>query len=312
MASKKAPNICLGAFCIFSNGLICGYKLWHTFTMQFNFNTYQPGNSCVHQTDARAKLILLLTYSLTLFFVQSWMGLFICTALCLLLCGVARVSLSGMLKLLGPLYVILAFTLIFNTFSFDSVGQQLYGLGNVSAGLFADKSPVILVGSLSFMPAGFARGCFYVLRILLLMLASLLVTFTTTSNDLINALYDFLRPLKRFRFPAEDVATMISIAIRFIPLTAEELARVYAAQKARGAHFSEGNLLVRMKAWLPVLVPLFVGLFRRANALALAMESRCYGMGQERTQLHLRTFSRASLFILMTGVLLCVSLAVFL
>lgn len=281
--------------------------------MQFSISTYISGDSFIHRCDARVKLVLLLAYSITLFFVQTWTGLFLYIALCLIACVIARVPAGRLFALLIPLSVILAFTLIFNSFAFDvsKVGDA-YGLGDVSAGVFASFEPVALFGTFGFVPVGFARGCFFVLRIMFLVFASLVVTFTTTSNDLIDALNDFLRPLRIFHVPTDDIATIVSIAIRFIPITAEEAMRVYAAQKSRGASFDEGGLFKRIKAWQPILIPLFVGLFRRSENLALAMESRCYGLSEERTRLHPHSFTLGAAGALVVGVALFVACALWL
>ncbi|MEG2557938.1 MAG: energy-coupling factor transporter transmembrane component T [Raoultibacter sp.] len=281
--------------------------------MQINLNTYIPGVTPFHTCDARVKLVLLLAYSITLFFVHTWTGLFVCIASFAIAVLVARLPFFQLLKLLVPVYFILAFTLIFNSFAFDaaSLGQS-YGLGAVSAGFLEGVQPFTLFGTFCFVPAGFARGCFYVLRIVLLVLASLVVTYTTTSNALIDALQSFLRPLRALHVPTDDIATMFSIALRFIPVTAEEFSRVHAAQWARGSTFDEGSLWSRLHAWQTVLIPLFVGLFRRADNLAIAMESRCYGAEATRTQLHPQSFTLCSAVVLVCGIAGCVLVAVLL
>ncbi|MEG0071896.1 MAG: energy-coupling factor transporter transmembrane component T [Raoultibacter sp.] len=273
-------------------------------------STYIPGTTPIHTCDARVKLVLLLAYSLTLFFVHTWVGLSLCVVMFAVAVAVARLPLSRLMKLLIPVYFILAFTLLFNSFTLDaaSLGQS-YGLGAVSSGFLEGVAPVPLLGSFCFVPAGFARGCFYALRIILLVLASLVVTYTTTSNALIDALQSFLRPLRAFHVPTDDIATMFSIALRFIPVTAEEFSRVRAAQWARGSAFDEGRLTKRLRAWQTVLIPLFVGLFRRADNLAIAMESRCYGASPTRTQLHPQAFTLRSAAILTCGIALCALLA---
>ncbi|MEG0070565.1 MAG: energy-coupling factor transporter transmembrane component T [Raoultibacter sp.] len=279
--------------------------------MQINVSTYIPGTTPIHTCDARVKLVLLLAYSITLFFVHTWAGLGICGALFALAVVVARLPFGRLLKLLVPVYFILAFTLLFNSFAFDatSVGQS-YGLGSVSAGFLEGAEPTLLFGTFCFVPAGLARGCFYSLRIILLVLASLVVTYTTTSNALIDALQSFLRPLRAFHVPTDDIATMFSIALRFIPVTAEEFTRIHAAQWARGSAFDGGSLWRRLRAWQTVLIPLFVGLFRRADNLAIAMESRCYGAEPVRTHLHPRVFSLCSAAALVGGVAACTVIAV--
>lgn len=281
--------------------------------MQFSVSIYIPGTTPVHRLDARVKLVLLLAYSITLFFVHTWTGLGICVAACLAAMLLAKVPLRRMFTLMIPVYVILAFTLVFNSFTLDIAHVAAgYGIGDVSAGVFAGVAPIPLVGSFGFVPAGFARGGFYVLRIVFLVLASFVVCFTTTSNDLTDALNDFLKPLRAFHVPTQDIAMMVSIALRFIPVTAEEFAQVRAAQWARGASFSTGSIIERLRAWQTVLIPLFVGLFRRADNLAVAMEARCYGMGDARTELNPRRFAGTSLAVLVFGLGACIVLGVLL
>lgn len=281
--------------------------------MRFALNTSLAGTSVIHRMDARVKLVLLLAYTITLFLVNTWVGLSICIVLCLAACLVAQVPASRLFKLLLPVYIILAFTIIFNSFSFDVTHMnQNYGLGDVSSGLLAEVEPIAFWGNFGFVPAGFARGCFYALRIVFLVFASLVVSFTTSSSNLIDALNDFLKPLRLLRVQTDDIAMMISIALRFIPVTAEELFRIRDAQLSRGASFEEGSIFRRIMAWQPVMIPLFVSLFRRADNLATAMEARCYGLSESRSRLHPQPFTLRSAAILIGGIAFCVSLSIFL
>ncbi len=283
--------------------------------MRINVSSYIPGTSFVHTCDARVKIVLLAAFSVTLFFVDTWRGLGFCAVLFVAVALASGVSVRRLLGLLVPVYVIAMFAVIFNGFSFDvfQVAAPIGGLGNVSAGVFAALPPVPLVGSFGFVPSGFARGCFFAIRILLLVLSSLLVTYTTTSTQLTDALAGFLRPLRCLRIPVDDIATVFSLALRFIPVTAEEFGRVYDAQWARGAAFSEGGLWRRLRAWQTVLIPLFVGLFRRADILSVAMDARCYGAPDvNRTFLASRYFSVKSTITLVVGLGVCVVLSVML
>ena len=281
--------------------------------MQFNLNTYFAQSTFVHRLDARVKLVLLLAYSITLFLLDTWVGLAAAAVVCVGLCVLAKAPFRLLIKLLIPLSLILTLTLIFNSFSFNLSSVALVGgVGDVSAGMLAALEPVPIVGSFGFVPVGFARGLFYVLRITLLVLAGLVVSFTSTSTDLIDALNDFLRPLRVLRVPTDDIAMIVSIAIRFIPVTAEELFRIQAAQKSRGAVFETGGLIRRIRAWQPVLIPLFVSLFRRANNLAIAMEARCYAMSKHRTRLHPHPFTCSSAAILAGGLTFCALAAIIL
>lgn len=242
--------------------------------MRINVSSYIPGTSPIHACDARVKIVLLAMYSVMLFLVDTWAGLVLCGALFAAAAVSSRIPLRRFFALLVPVYVLAAFAVVFNGFAFD-VGQAAPGaappLMGQEPGLFGSLPPVALVGSFGLVPAGLARGCFFAVRIVLLVTASLVVTYTTTSTALTDALADFLRPLRRLRVPVDDIAMVFSLALRFIPVTAEELGRVHDAQQARGASFSEGGLWERLRAWQTVLIPLFVGLFRRADALAVAL-----------------------------------------
>lgn len=284
--------------------------------MRINVSSYIPGTSPVHACDARVKIVLLAAYSVTLFLVRSWAGIALCTLLFAAVAAVSRIPARRFFGLLVPVYVIVAFTVLFNGFSLDvsqAAVEAPAALGDVSAGIFATWVPVPLIGSFGLVPAGLARGCFFALRIVLLVVGSLVVTYTTTSTDLTNALGDFLRPLKRVGVPSDDIAMVFSLALRFIPVTAEEFGRVHDAQWARGASFAEGSLWERLRAWQTVLIPLFVGLFRRADSLAVAMDARCYGAPDaERTSLVPRAFSASSGVVLAVGLAMCAGMAVWL
>lgn len=281
--------------------------------MQISLHSYISKDSPIHRSDTRVKFVLLIAYSATLFFVRTWTGLLVCLIACLAACVLARLPLKTLFSLLLPLYILLLFVLLFNSFSFDNAAEpSVYGLGQVSAGVFQAMEPMHLIRGLYFIPAGFSLGCFYSLRILLLVLASLVLSLSSTSNELVDALIDFMAPLRRVRVPVDDVAMIVSIALRFIPLTAEELTRVQAAQQSRGARFSEGGPIRRIKAWQPVLIPLFVGLFRRADTLATAMDSRCYGMSEARSRLHPRAFTLRSFMTMSLGLGLCFACGFFL
>lgn len=283
--------------------------------MKIDISTYIAGDSPVHACDPRVKIVLLAVYSVTLFLVDFWWALGACAALFAALAALSRIPAGRLFSLSVPLLVIAAFAVLFNSFSFDAqaaAASTPAGLGSVSAGVFAGMAPVHLAGSFGFVPAGFARGCFYAVRIVLLVTASLLVSFTTTSTQLMAAFSCFLRPLRPLHVPVDDAASVLSIALRFIPLVAEELCRIHDAQWSRGAAFDEGGLLGRLRAWATVLVPLFVGMFRRADVLAVAMDARCYGVpGTPRTSLSILKLDAGSVCALVAGVAVCIALAIF-
>ena len=280
--------------------------------MRIDVSSYIPGSSPVHACDARVKIVLLAAYSVTLFLVGTWTGLALCALVFVAVAALSGVPVRRFFALLVPVYVIAGFAVLFNGFALD-VSQAAPGavptvLGDSFPGAFASLPPVALAGSFGFVPAGFARGCFFAARIVLLVVASLVVTYTTTSTALTDALADFLRPLRRLRVPVDDIAMVFSLALRFIPVTAEEFGRVHDAQQARGAAFAEGSLWQRLRAWQTVLIPLFVGLFRRADALAAAMDARCYGAEAGRTSLRDRRLTGGSVAVLVVGLAACVAI----
>lgn len=223
--------------------------------MQIPIGSYIPGNSPVHRADPRAKLLVSLFLMAALFAVQSWYLVIGLALIMLGFCLIARIPLTTFLGMLKPVLWIGLFTLVINSFT--------------------------LSGGFHFVLPGFMRGLFFMVRLLVVMGSTALVTLTTSPVALTDGLAIMMRPLARFKVPVEDVAMMISIGIRFIPTIAEEIDRIMQAQTIRGARFSEGSLLQRVRAWIPVLVPLFVGLFKRADALARSMDARCYtGVGR--------------------------------
>lgn len=280
--------------------------------MTFNAATYVPRHTPLHAADPRVKIVLLFAYSITLFCVTTWAGLALCAFAFAVCAGLSRLPFGASLRQLVPLWVILAVTLLVNSFSANVQAAGVpTGLGGVSPGLFGEMDPVVLVGTFGFVPAGFGRGCYYIARLALLALASVVLTSTTSPTELSRSLEQFLRPLETLRVPVHDVATIVSIALRFIPVTFDEFQVVRAAQASRGAGFSSGGLASRLRAWQTVLIPLFVGLFRRADVLALAMDARCYGAGKP-THLSDRPFTVAAGAALVAGLAACAAVSVML
>lgn len=280
--------------------------------MNASFATYIPGNSLLHRADARVKLLLMIAVSVTLFLVETWAGL-ACLAIAIFALALhAKLSFRSMALMLIPVSVLLFVMWACNAFVLDvNSSVQRYGLGVVSAGFAKGIAPIALVGTFGFSPEGCMHGLFYAVRIIFLLMASFVVVYTTTSNELSDALVAFLRPLRALKVPVDDIATTLSLALRFIPLVAEELLNVKRAQASRGARYDEGSLLQRVRAWSNVFIPLFVGMFRKANTLALAMDSRCYG-AHERTALYERRVGKAGFTALVVGLALCVLCAVYL
>lgn len=241
--------------------------------------SYLPMNSVVHRLDARVKLAVLLAFSITLFCVHSWVGIGVCA---LVLFGVifeTRISFRNYLRVLTPALAILIFIWLCNSIPFESE-RSLNALA-------------------------------YTMRIALIIMASFVITFTTTSTQLTDALVSFLRPLRILRVPIDDIAFTLSLALRFIPLLFEQMGEVKTAQMSRGASFGTGSLWARLKAWMVVLIPLFIGFFRRADTVAEAMDARCYGAGA-RTSINAASMKVSAWLTLVAGLALCTCCAILL
>ena len=259
------------------------------------FGQYFPGDSRIHRLDTRMKLLVVAAYVFALFTVTGWVGLLLCTFILAACFGVAGIPVRLALRGLGPILIILLFTFAANSFTFSALPADLAPLAP-NTGPFAIPESIAWIGSFGIKPMGAVRGLYFVLRIVLLVGATSLLTFTTSVVAISDALILLMRPLVKFKVPTEDIATMFSIALRFIPITAEEADKIVVAQSARGAVFDKGGPLKRAKAWVPVMIPLFVSLFRRADELACAMETRCYA-GQGRTHLRVITMGEFDLAI---------------
>jgi len=232
------------------------------------FGQYVEGSSPVHKLDAKAKMGLVVAVTVALFSVNRFAGLAVLAVFVAGSVTLSRVPWGYALRGIRAVSFILLVTLLVHALRWNPVGPVL-----------------VHIGPLAIDADGLKTGLFFALRIMLLVIGTSLLTLTTTPLQLTDALERLMRPLSRVGFPAGDVAMMLSVALRFIPTTAEEADKIIVAQSARGARFDEGGLLRRARAYVPVLVPLFVNLFRRAEDLATAMESRCYHGGEGRTRL---------------------------
>ena len=269
--------------------------------------TYYPRESPVHRTDARVKLVLLIALTVALFVVSTWRGLGVFAAAVGLALVASKLPMGVMLRSLIPFYILMAFAVAVNSFTLDPDAlATAYGVGGVSAGVFADAAPVALAAGWYFVPAGMVRSLFYCVRILCMVLASLLVAYSTPATKLTEGLAWFMRPLERLHVPVNDIALTFTLALRFIPLAFEELQEVKLAQMARGAVFGVGGLYKRVSAWAPVMIPWLVGLYRRASRIATAMDVRAYGLGECHTTLHRLALRPADAGILVAGFALCV------
>ncbi|HEY5540045.1 MAG TPA: energy-coupling factor transporter transmembrane component T [Coriobacteriia bacterium] len=257
------------------------------------FGQYVPGDSPVHRVDPRTKLGLALAFTVLVFSAHGWSAMAIAAIATLGVIAISGVPWRLAARGLVPILWLLVFTLVVNSL------------------LWRPASAMLVVGPLGISGPGLARGMFFSSRIVLLVMGTSLVTLTTSPVALTDALSSLMRPLRIVRVPVDDVAMMFSIALRFIPTTAEEAEKIIVAQTARGAVFDEGGPVARARAWVPVLVPLFVNLFRRADDLAVAMESRCY-TGEGRTRLHEPHMRAADWVLLVVGVTAALAAAILL
>ncbi len=226
-----------------------------------------PGNSIVHRLDPRTKITLTLVYIVALFAAKSYFsfGLMIVVLVSIIL--LSEIGLKTMLKSLKPLRIIIIFTFVVNMF-FTGGTHELVSFWIIRITL----EGVIMAAKM-------------IIRLIMLIIGTFQLTYTTSPIALTDGLEKHFNPLKKIRVPVHELAMMMSIALRFIPTLIEETDKIICAQKARGADFESGNLLRRAKAMLPILVPLFISAFRRADDLAVAMESRCYHGGEGRTRM---------------------------
>ena len=266
--------------------------------------TYYPRESPVHRVDARVKLVLLVAYTVALFLVATWWGMGVLVLVLAVLLVVSCLPLGVLGRSLIPVYVLMAFAVVCNALALDPTAAVAYGLGGASAGVFEDAAPIALAAGVWFVPAGLVRALFFCVRVLALVLASLLVAYSTPATQLTAGFAWFIRPLGRLRAPVDDIALTFTLALRFIPLAFEELQLVKLAQMARGASFGVGGLVKRVSAWAPVLIPWLVGLYRRATRIAIAMDMRASGLGPRRTSLQRLALRPADVGILFVGVAL--------
>lgn len=246
---------------------------------------YFPGDTPVHRLDPRTKIVLLIVYIVALFSAHSFIQYGVVAAALITCVIMARLRLKTMLSGVKPLFIIIIFTGLLNIF---------YTKGTVIAEFWI----------FSITKEGLRAAAFMILRIVLLVFGTLVMTYTTSPISLTDGLERLLKPLKKLKLPIHELSMMMSIALRFIPTLIEETDKIMSAQKARGADFETGGLIKRAKALLPLLVPLFISAFRRAEELATAMESRCYHGDDGRTRMKSLQFSRLDFIAFGGGALL--------
>ncbi|MBO5870102.1 MAG: energy-coupling factor transporter transmembrane protein EcfT [Clostridia bacterium] len=255
------------------------------------FGQYYPGNSLLHRTDPRIKLIILVEYLVLVLVAESELAALTSLAFTGFLIAVSGVRFSVLIKSAKPLIFVLAFTAIVNLFFTVGEGE-----------------PLVSFYFIKIYQSGIRNAVMMLLRLLSLVLGtSVLISFTTSPLELTDAIESVLSPLKKIKVPVHEFAMMMSIALRFIPTLIEETNKIISAQKARCADFESGNLLKRLKALIPILIPLFVSAVRRAEELADAMECRCYHGGEGRTKLKVMKSDAKDYVFLVTVTLITVA-----
>lgn len=249
---------------------------------------YYPEQSVVHRLDARTKILGTLLYIIEIFLVNSFAGFGLVILALGILIGISRVPVRFIFKGLKAVVFIILLTFVLNLFMFDGTVLWHWKFLTVTY-------------------EGLYRSCFMALRLILLIIGTSMMTLTTKPMELTDGLEKLLKPFNRLGLPSHEIALMMSIALRFIPTLLEETDKIMKAQQARGADFESGNLIQRVKNMIPILIPLFVGSFRIAQDLALAMEARCYHGGVGRTRMKEIVFSRRDG---VAGVLLAVFLGI--
>jgi len=228
---------------------------------------YYPADSVLHKLDPRVKLVTTIAFIVSLFLVDNWVGYVVATLFLAMIIKLSKVPFKFMVRGLKAVIMILMITVIFNLF------------------LTPGERVLVQIWKLKITDTGLRTAVFMAVRLIYLIVGSSVMTLTTTPNDLTDGLEKLLSPLKKIHVPVHEVAMMMSIALRFIPILLEETDKIMKAQIARGADFENGNLIQKAKNLVPLLVPLFISAFRRANDLAMAMEARCYRGGEGRTKM---------------------------
>lgn len=252
---------------------------------------YFPASSVLHRLDARFKLISLLLVLIGIFIFDTQLDYIIWCVFVFSLMVISKIPIKMFFSSIKPIIWIILFTFVLHLF-------------------MGSGEPLIKLGMFSITKDGLAQGSFVCLRLLLLMFTASLLTFTTQPLVLADGLEDLMSPLKKLGVPAHELAMMMTIALRFIPTLLEETDKIMKAQKSRGADFTTGSIFKRMKAVMPILIPLFISAFRRADELAMAMEARCYHGGIGRTRLKELRFNRIDYMAMGFFVILIVILAI--
>lgn len=245
-----------------------------------------PGNTPVHRMDPRTKLILLVVYIVALFVAKGAIAYALVATFLITAVALSKIKPKALFKGLKPILIIVILTAVLNLF---------YAQG---------ERVIFRLWKLTATWEGLETAVYMILRIVMLISGTFLLTYTTSPIALTDGLESLLSPLKKIKVPVHEISMMMCIALRFIPTLIEETDKIMSAQKARGADFESGNIFQRAKALVPILVPLFISAFRRADELATAMECRCYQGGEGRTKMKVLSYAQRDFLALAVGLLL--------
>lgn len=246
---------------------------------------YYPGNTIIHRLDPRIKILVTFMFIFSLFFINNFYPYIFVALFIYLVVRVSKVPLKYVIKGIKPLLIIIFITFFINLFM--TKGDVLFKIGPLTASL-----------------QGLRIGTFMALRLIFLIVGTSLLTLTTSPISLTDGIEKLLNPFKKIGVPAHELAMMMTIALRFIPTLLEETDKIMKAQMARGADFESGNIIKRAKSLIPLLVPLFVSAFRRADELAMAMEARCYRGGENRTRMKELKMEKRDFVVLYTSIVI--------
>lgn len=250
---------------------------------------YFPGSTLIHRLDPRAKLLFTICYIVALFLAKrlsAYLVLIVILAVCV---AISKIKPAALFRGMKPVLFLIIITGLLNLF-------------------YTSGDPIWQWGFLKITVEGIWAAVYMILRITMLIVCTFLLTYTTSPIMLTDGLENLLGPLKKIKVPVHELSMMMSIALRFIPTLIEETDKIMSAQRARGADFDTGNLFQKAKAMVPLLVPLFVSAFRRADELAIAMECRCYHGGEGRTRLKQLKYAPKDVAALVLGLAMCVGI----
>lgn len=251
---------------------------------------YIQGNSIVHELDPRTKLLGSFYFIVIVFLANHWLAYLLLALFTFFAIWLSGISITYFLRGIRPMLWIILFTVIF---------QMLFTVGG---------TVLVQLGPISITTLGLINAAYIFMRLVLIIMMSTILTLTTAPLELTDGIEHLLRPLARFGFPAHEVALMLSIALRYVPTLMDEAQKIMNAQRARGVDFDEGSFVDRVKAMIPILIPLFVSAFNRADEMAIAMEARGYRGGEGRTKYRQLQFSRIDVYAVLTFVVLTVLL----